>query len=140
MPETSTARLQRRLERERSARQAAELLAEQKTRELYEANALLTRANERLQGRVDDALASNDELQDRKRLLEQIMERLAETVTSIDEIARQTRFLALNAAIEAARAGEAGKGFAVVASEVKKLAVATRAATEHAAEMLSLRS
>jgi methyl-accepting chemotaxis protein len=47
---------------------------------------------------------------------------IADKVSIIGEIARQTNILALNAAVEAARAGEHGKGFAVVAAEVRKLA------------------
>jgi len=58
------------------------------------------------------------------------MKEIAEKVSVISEIARQTNILALNAAVEAARAGVAGKGFAVVAAEVRRLAENSQTSAE----------
>jgi methyl-accepting chemotaxis protein len=58
------------------------------------------------------------------------MQKIAEQITIVEEIAYQTNLLALNAAIEAARAGEHGRGFAVVAAEVRKLAERSRTAAK----------
>ncbi len=64
-----------------------------------------------------------------------------ETVTTIEEINRQTVMLSMNAKIEAARAGEAGRGFAVVADireQMSKMSTGIREGHSKLSELASM--
>ena len=63
-------------------------------------------------------------------------QKIGEILTSVDDLANQSRMLAINASMEAAKAGDEGKGFAVVAHEVKNLAEQSRQATNRVRTIL----
>ena len=54
---------------------------------------------------------------------------ISSIITTVEDVAEQSRLLAVNASIEAVKAGEQGKGFAVVAQEVRTLAEQSKQAT-----------
>jgi methyl-accepting chemotaxis protein len=64
-------------------------------------------------------------------------QQIGEIISSVNEIAEQSKLLALNAAIEAAKAGEHGRGFAVVALEIRTLAEQSKQATKQVRSILS---
>jgi methyl-accepting chemotaxis protein len=63
-------------------------------------------------------------------------QQIGEIISSVNEIAEQSKLLALNASIEAAKAGEHGRGFAVVALEIRTLAEQSKQATQQVRSIL----
>lgn len=74
---------------------------------------------------------------DKILMLSEQSQQIGEIITSVNEIAEQSKLLAFNASIEAGRAGEHGKGFAVVAAEMRSLADQSKEATGQVRQLLS---
>jgi methyl-accepting chemotaxis protein len=82
-----------------------------------------------------------------KRQIEDVAEKILElssqtqaignVISTVDDIARQSKFLAFNASIEASKVGEYGKGFAIVANEIKNLSEESKEATKKISEILN---
>ena len=64
-------------------------------------------------------------------------QQIGNIISTVNEIAEQSKLLALNASIEAARAGEFGKSFSVVANEMRDLAEQSKQATRQVRQLLS---
>ncbi len=117
----------------------------QQAANMEEVSASMEQLNSNIQQNTENAQQSNsmaqkvtqDSLKGGAAVDETVdaMKDIAEKISVIEDIARNTNMLALNAAIEAARAGEAGKGFAVVATEVKKLAESSGEAAKEITEI-----
>lgn len=90
-------------------------------------------------GMNSQIIESNKQMKSNTDAMQKIRDasdKIAEIITSIEEIADQTNLLALNASIEAARAGEAGRGFAVVATQVGQLADQSSEAAKHTKDLI----
>ena len=61
---------------------------------------------------------------------------IADIITTVDDISRQSHLLAVNAAIEAAKAGAEGEQFAVIAGEIKAMADQSRNGTAQVRKIL----
>jgi methyl-accepting chemotaxis protein len=63
-------------------------------------------------------------------------QQIGDIISTVNEIAEQSKLLALNASIEAARAGDSGKSFSVVAKEMRDLAEQSKQATRQVRGLL----
>lgn len=87
----------------------------------------------------DQIIESNEHMKKNIEAMNNIREasdKIAEIISSIEEIADQTNLLSLNASIEAAKAGENGRGFAVVATQVGVLAEQSSEAARNTKDLI----
>lgn len=78
-----------------------------------------------------------EDIQDKILTLSDHTQQIGDIITTVNEIAEQSKLLAFNASIEATRAGEFGKSFAVVANEMRDLAEQSKQATREVRKLLS---
>ena len=67
-------------------------------------------------------LTNNQQIAERNQLLSTHVQRIAEILEIIKDIANKSDLLALNAGLEGTKAGEAGRGFSLVAAQMQRLA------------------
>lgn len=84
--------------------------------------------------RMDAGIAT---ISDRIQKVNEVVDRVSQIVSVIEDISGQTNLLSLNASIEAARAGDAGRGFAVVAEEIRVLSDNTSEQLENIKNIIS---
>lgn len=73
-------------------------------------------------GNAERSAIGSQQVADRFADLAQMIDKVAEILATIMNIADRADLLALNASLEGTRAGEAGKGFTLVAGEMRRLA------------------
>ena len=85
------------------------------------------------------AMDGNERMQEMAQTMEDMREQnrdVAKIISSLDDIADNTKILGINASIEAAIAGTYGKGFEIVAQEIRRLAVRATSSSKEGANLL----
>ncbi len=120
------------------------MIASQRTREVSETAQRVSLISQNGKASTEQVIEGMNLITRQMKTIAQTVVRLSEQslmigdiISTVDDLAQQSKLLAVNAAIEAAKAGEQGKGFAVVAQEVKNLAEQSRQATTKVRGILS---
>lgn len=123
--------------------QAVSAVAELATATAADMQSVLEQSREGFAGAVQAAealQALSSDIQHARSLVERqaaASAEVAEGVSIIDRVARDTRILSINASIQAAHAGDLGRGFAVIATEVGQLAEQTTSSAAAIARLLA---